>query len=262
MKKWLWLVSAVLAAGVAGLSQAQDDKPVSGVFTKTATVTNEARLRIVRLKDRIKNQRDRIDRSLKSGTMTSDKVQLGRDVLNSVENEMKAEREANGATKTMSKEKYEAYNTSLDANSAALNEERQYFYYYGPYADYGPNYKYFYDAFPGTGAPITDVSELERAHPRIFELNARVKSQRDRIAQGVNENTLTADQAASCRVVLDSVEKQMKADYSANGLKKSMILTTAQYTGFNTSLDSNSQYIREQKQYFYYYGPYSNEYHF
>jgi hypothetical protein len=175
---------------------------------------------------------------------------------------MKAEHKANGAMKTMKKEQYEAYNSSLDANSTSINEEKQYFYYYGPYADYGPYYNYYYDAYPGVGAPVTDVTVLEKSHPRIFELNARIKSQRDRINQGVDENTLTKDQASTCREVLNSVEKQMKADYATNGSKKSMTLTKDQYTAFNTSLDANSNFIHEEKQYFYYYGPYSNHYYF
>jgi regulator of replication initiation timing len=261
MNKKVLLVLALCAAGGAGFAFAQNTKP-AGTVAKQAAVKKVARSRIIKLNDRIKNQRERIDQGLTENTLTMAQAKACRDVLSSVDDKMKAEHKANGTKKTMKKEQYDAYNSSLDANSQCINEDKQYFYYYGPYADYGPYYNYYYDAYPGSGAPVTDVSALEKAHPRIFELNARIKSQQDRIDQGVKENTLTQDQATSCREVLNTVEKQMKSDYKANGSKKSMILTKDQYTAFNTSLDANSAFIHEQKQYFYYYGPYSNRYYF
>jgi hypothetical protein len=260
MNKTVLLIAALWAVGSMGLGQAQDATPVARSHPKS--VKKVAQRRIVHLKDRIKSQRERIEFGLKAKTLTADQAASCRTVLDSVENQMKTEHQANGSKKTMKKEQYDAYNTSLDANSVLINEERQYFYYYGPYADYGPYYDYYYDAYPGAGAPITDVSALEKAHPRIYELNARIKNQRDRIDQGVRENSLTGDQASACRAILDSVEKQMKTDYAANGSKKEMVLTKEQYTTFNNSLDSNSSLIHEEKQYFYYYGSYENQYVF
>ena len=170
---------------------------------------------------------------------------------------MKAEHKANGSKKIMKKEQYEAYNSTLDKNSALINEEKQYFYYYGPYADYGPNYNYYYDAYSVSGVPTPSVSAAEEAHPMIFELKKRITSQRERIDEGLTNNTLTKDEAKGDREVLKSVEKQMKADYKANGSKT---MTRAQYDSYNISLDANSIVLREQKHSFYYYGPYYNQY--
>jgi hypothetical protein len=259
-RKILLVVTTFIALGMGCLS-AQNATPVAQKAPRVS-VKKTAHQRIVKLKDRIKNQRERIAQGLKDNTLTADQAQAGRDVLNSVESQMKEEHKANGTKKTISKDTYEAYNTSLDANSAFINEGKQYFYYYGPYVDNGPYYDYYYDEYPVAGAPTPSVSTMEETHPMIFELKDRIKNQRERISQGLNNNTLTGDQAKACGEVLDSVEKQMKADYPANGAKKSMILTREQYTAFNTSLDSNSKFIQEEKQYFYYYGPYNNEYYF
>jgi ABC-type proline/glycine betaine transport system substrate-binding protein len=101
------------------------------------------------------------------------------------------------------------------------------------------------------------VTETQENHPMIFELKDRIKNQNERIDQGLNNNTLSVDQANACRAVLESVEKQMKGDYKTNGPKK---LTREEYTALNSSLDVNSATIREEKQYFYYYDPYWNNY--
>jgi hypothetical protein len=163
---------------------------------------------------------------------------------------MKDEHTADGSKKTMSKETYDAYNTSLDANSAAIKEDKQYFYYYGPYVDYGPEYDYYYDSYPVAGAPTPSVSGMEETHPRIYELKERIKNQRERIQTGLTNNTLTSDQAKNCGMALKSAEDQMTADFKTNGSDK---LTKDQFTALNASLDSNSTFIQENKQYFYYY---------
>jgi len=101
------------------------------------------------------------------------------------------------------------------------------------------------------------VTAIQENHPMIFELKDRIKIQNERIDQGLNNNTLSVDQANFCRAVLESVEKQMKGDYKTHGPKK---LTREEYTALNNSLDGNSATIHEEKQYFYYYDPYWNNY--
>ena len=97
----------------------------------------------------------------------------------------------------------------------------------------------------------------------IFELRDRIQNQRDRIDEGLYTNTLSAAQASASLGVLKSVEKKMKADYKANGSNnKKMRLTKEQYVVFNHTLDTNSIVIHEGKQFFYYYGPYYDQYWF
>jgi hypothetical protein len=257
MMKFVLRVVALFAVGGMGFVSAQDAQPVAG--SHPMSVNKVAHLRIVKLKDRILSQREQIRKDLKANSLTTDQAQACREVLNKVEDQMKTEHKANGSKKTMSKDQYAAYNSSLDANSAAINEEKQYYYYYGPYADYGPYYNYYYDAYPAAGAPTPSVTAMGEEHPRIFELKQRIQSQRERIDQGLTANSLTGDEAKGCRDVLASVENQMKTDYKANGSKT---MTREQYAGYNATLDTNSAVIHEEKQYFYYYGPYYDQYRY
>jgi hypothetical protein len=255
MLKKVLLFVALLAAGGMGFASAQETKPVAKAHHKAMEKT--AHLRIVKLKDRIQNQRVRIALGLKNNTLTADQAASCGTVLTTIQDQMKKEREANGSKKTMSQDQYAAYNTSLDANSSLIKEEKQYFYYYGPYADNGPTYDYYYDEYPVSGSPTPSVSALEKSTPMIFELKQRIADQRTRIDSGLADNQLTPDQASACRVVLKSVESQMKADYKANNSKK---MTRDQYTAYNASLDANSSFIHEEKQYYYYYDPYYDQY--
>jgi hypothetical protein len=249
MIKRVLMVAAVFAAGSMGLVWA-DSAPAVGNDAGHMSTKEMGHVRIVTLKDRIKNQRQRIAKDLASKGLTADQATACDALLDNMVSQMKAERKADGPKKIMTKDNYDAYNTTLDDNSALIHEGKQYFYYYGPYADYGPDYSYYYDAYSDTAVPTPSVSAKEMANPRIFELKDRIKNQRARIAQGLSNNTLTADDAKNCGATLDSVAEQMKADYKADG---SMEMTKDQYTAFNTSLDSNSITLHEAKQYFYYY---------
>jgi hypothetical protein len=245
MKKAL-LMAAFVAAGSTGFISAQTAAPT--VNTNGRTHTKEMGfVRIVTLKDRIKNQRLRIAQGLTNSTLTGDQAAACSTILDNMENQMKAERAANGAHKIMTRDNYDAYNATLDTNSSIIHEQKQYFYYYGPYADQGPNYDYYYDAYAVAGAPTPSVSE---STPRMFELRDRLAGQRARITRDLAANTLTSDQAKTCDGVLDSVSDQMKTDFTANG---SHHLTMDQYVGLNAMLDANSALIQENRQYYYYY---------
>jgi hypothetical protein len=246
MLKKALLIAAVLTAGSAGFVRAQETNP----SPKPISTHKLARMRIIYLKDRIENQRDRIVQGLTAGTVTADQAETSRALLDSVENKMKDEHAANGSQKTMSKESYEAYNSSLDANSAIINEQKQFFYYYGPYADSGPIYNYYYDPYPVAGAPTPSVSIWEKTNPKIFELKDRIKTQRARIQQYLATNALTSDQAKGCDAVLDSASQQIKVDLKANG---SHHLTKNEYESLNAMLDTNSKAIQENRTYYYYY---------
>jgi hypothetical protein len=181
-----------------------------------------------------------------------------RGVLNSVEKQMKEDYQANGPKKSMelTGKQYLALNAKLDANSKILHEMKRPFYYYDPYFDR------YNSRFQVSDSKNTSVSEVEKDHPMIFELRDRIQHQKDRIDQGVKDKTITVDQAANCREVLSSLEGKMKADYKANGPKKQMRLTKEQYAAFNIKLDTNSIVIHEGKLFFYYYGPYYDQYWF
>jgi hypothetical protein len=245
VQKFISLVIALLAVGGMGFVSALEAQPVAG--SNSDPVKKEARQRIVEMKDRIRNQRVRIHQDLEARRLTAGQARDCREVLDHVENRMKAGHEAKGPLEAMGKEQYDADNLSLDSNSAVIREEKQYFYYYGPYAGDGPNY----DDDPVEGAAGPSVGTMEERHPRIVELKDRIRSQRERIDQGLTADRLTGTEAKECREILNSVAGQMKRDYRANG---SMNLTSEQYDGYNTVLDVNSTVIHEERQYFYYYG--------
>jgi hypothetical protein len=249
MIKEIGLVVAILFATCTGFAFAQGATPVAQA---TPRISNKqmGRERIVTLKDRIKSQRQRIGQALMNNTLTSDQAHACGALLDSMEKKMKDERQANGPKKIMTRDAYDAYNASLDQNSSFIGEQRQYFYYYGPYADSGPNYDYYYSEYPVVGSPTPSVSAAQKNNPRLFELRERIQGQRARIKQALDENAITSDQAKSCGVILKGVEQQIKADYKVNGKNK---LTLAQYTSMNDSLDENSAFIQESKQYYYYY---------
>src|SRR5665213_1401880 len=247
MFKQALLIAAVFAAVSTGLAAAQETSPATG---KLISPKKLASMRIIYLKDRIQNQRDRISRYLTNHTLTGAQADSSRMLLDSVVNKMKAEHQANGPMKTISKEIYQTYNATLDTNSAMLNEQKKYFYYYGSYAEEGPYYQYYYDAYPAAVAPTPSVIHMAEAHPMIYELKDRVKNQRERIQQGRAGNLLTGDQAKDCGVILNAVQNEMKDDYKTNG---SQTLTEDQYLTLNNALDVNSKTIQENKHLFYYY---------
>jgi len=248
MKKWILLACTLTIAGSAGTSYASGPSIVGKAV---------AHYRIFRLKDRIKNQRERIDQGLTHNTLTTGEAQADRVVLDSVMGKMKTEAAANGSKMVMSKEQYAAYNTALDANSATIKEEKQYFYYYGPYSDSGTDYSYYHDTYAVPAAPAPSASEMKSMNPKIFELKDRIRSQRARITQGLKDGTLTATEAQAGRDVLTSVDKQMTADYKNAGSKN---MTKEQYSLYNTTLDENSTVLHEERSYYYYYTPYYDRY--
>jgi hypothetical protein len=106
------------------------------------------------------------------------------------------------------------------------------------------------DAAQSAAKPI---NAKKLAPMRIVYLKDRIKIQRLRIDQDLAAGILTASQAETCRALLDNVENQMKVEHEANGRKKNM--SKESYESYNVSLDRNSGFIKEQKDYFYSYGP-------
>lgn len=257
MKKLALLAMTLVVAGATGSVCALDAASTDGAASPGIVTKIESHFRIFKLKDRIKNQRERIDQGLTNNTLSSDQAQSLRGVVNSVAGKLKSEAQAHGAKKVMSKEQYDAYNTALDANSATISEEKQDFYYYGPYSDWGADYAYYYDPFADASAPTPSLPTKEVAHPRIFGLKERIQNQRARIDQGLKDGTLTQDQAKEGRALVHSVESKMKADYAANGSKN---MTRDQYNLYNSTLDTNSSILHEQKHSYYYYSPYYDQY--
>src|SRR5580658_6717241 len=97
MKKLVLLLVALFAAGSMELVFAQEAVPVASPNSKS--VKKEGHRRIVKLKDRIQNQREQIRQGLKAASLTADQAQACREVLNKVEDQMKAENKANGSKK-------------------------------------------------------------------------------------------------------------------------------------------------------------------
>jgi hypothetical protein len=253
MMKQVLLAGSIFTAGM-GFCFAQDTTPVNA----HVAAKKEAHIRIVKLIDRIEAQRARINSDLEHQRITEAQAQTCRGVLDNVVTQMKDEQKANGASKTMTNDQYEAYNTALDANSAAINEQKGYFYYYGSYTERGPYYNYNYDGYPDTAAPVA-MTTGEKKYPRIYELKDRIENQTIRIDEQATTKTITDDQARNARLVISNVKTQIKNDYLAAGSKT---MTRANFLAYNTALDANSAVLHEQRHAFYYYGPYYERYYY
>jgi len=239
--------------GLAGSLHAEDGAPGVSAAKPGIVTRLESRYRIFRLKDRMEGQRERIAAGQRKGSLSGEQARTARDIVDSVADAIASEAKAHGAGSILSKERYGAFNASLDANAKALNEERQFYYSYGPDSDVGDNYRYYYDPFADPAAPSPPLTVLEMKHPRIFELKERIKSQRGRIDQGVKDGTLSADEAKARRAVLTSVEAKINVDYRSKGTK---VMTRGQFDSYNTELDENSAVLHEEKSTYYYYSPY------
>jgi hypothetical protein len=259
MKKFALLLPLLWAVGGAGFVRAQNSMPFEKV-TPDISAMEQNHPMIFELRDRIRNQRERIDEGVMEHTLAIEQAMESRAVLESVEKQMKSDYKTNGTEKTMKlkRDQYSALNGILDSNSKTIHEMKTYFYYYDPY------FEHYYAEDPVFDAPQhLIVSALEEDHPMIFELRDRIRNQRDRIDEGLTANTLSMTQASAGLEVLRSVENKMKTDYKANGSNNTkMRLTQEQYVAFNTTLDANSIVLHEGKEFFYYYGPYYNQYWF
>jgi exonuclease VII small subunit len=245
MFKKAFLIIAILAPGITGFVRAQD---ATSTAAKPITTQKLAPMRFVYLKDRIKNQRLRIDKDLAAGILTAPQAETCRALLDNVEGQIKADREANSGRKTMAKESYESYNSTLDRNSGFIKEQKDYFYSYGPLDGTGD---YYDDQYPEAETPTPNIfSPPVKTGPGIFELKDRLKAQRARIHQYLATNALSNDQAKHCEAVLDAARYQMNVDFTANGSHQ---LTKNQSAGINAMLDANSTVIQESRIYYYYY---------
>jgi hypothetical protein len=257
VNKSAFLLAVLWAAGSTGFVFARETLATEKI-TPDVSAMEENHPMIFELRDRIQNQRERIDQGVTGNTITMEVATSFRGVLKSVEKQMKEDYQANGPKKSMelTSEQYSALNAKLDENSKIIHEMKRTFYYYDSYFDH------YNSQFPVSDTKNTGISEAEKDHPMIFELRDRIQHQRERVDQGVKDRTITVDQAANCREVLRTLEGKMKADYKANGSQQRMKLTKEQYLAFNTKLDTNSIVIHEGKLFFYYYGPYYDQYWF
>jgi hypothetical protein len=249
LKKLALLFLTLWAVGAMGLVFAQE---------QLVTSMEEKHPMIFELKDRIQNQRERIAQGLLNNTLTSDQATACRSVLHSVENQMETDYQANGSQKSLelNREQYMALNTMLDSNSTRIHEMKQYFYYYDPYFDNYNGVK----SYPDSATPVVPATQID--HPMIFEIQDRINHQRDRIDQGYGDREISEKQASVCNGVLGSIEKKLKDYDKAPGTTKRRSLTKEQYVALNTMLDKNSIVIHEKKQFFYYYGPFYDQYQF
>jgi multidrug resistance efflux pump len=81
-------------------------------------------------------------------------------------------------------------------------------------------------------------------HPRIHEVHARIKEQRERIAAGLKSGAMTKEQAQAAHAQLKSIRTQMEADFQTNGKRE---LTEAQKAQLNGMLDQSSKLIFDDK---------------
>lgn len=122
MKK-IGLLVAGFVAGSLGLAFAQSTPADSGAVTPSVSTKMEAHPRIYEVRDRMKNQRERIEAGLKDQTLTKAQAKACRDVLKSVVGQMRADYKTNGSKK-LTEDQTADLNKLLDANSDILHEEK------------------------------------------------------------------------------------------------------------------------------------------
>ena len=85
-------------------------------------------------------------------------------------------------------------------------------------------------------------------NPKMKMIVDRIKLQEDRIAMGVKNAKLTADEAAALKAKLVSIRDEIKADFKLNRENGQKGITDDQIKQINTELDANSAAIHDEKQ--------------
>jgi len=95
-------------------------------------------------------------------------------------------------------------------------------------------------------APAMYSFALEQGepHPRVHQVNRRLRRQNRRIKQGLKNGTLTQQQAQQLRSNDQAINAQKKADIAANGGEG---LTKAQQGQLNQEENANSKMIYDEK---------------
>jgi hypothetical protein len=105
------------------------------------------------------------------------------------------------------------------------------------------------DATPTAGSPAPSGTPSMRVrNPKVKEIIDRIKLQRDRIAVGVKNGKLTADEATTLNEKLKSIGEEMRSDFKANKAAGQKGLTDDQIAQVNSELDANSTAIHDDKQ--------------
>jgi hypothetical protein len=84
---------------------------------------------------------------------------------------------------------------------------------------------------------------VDPGHPRVNQVDNRLENQKDRVAQGVKNGTLTKQQAHSLARNDHRIANQEKKDMAANGGH----LTKQDQTRLNRELNKNSKKIYNEK---------------
>jgi hypothetical protein len=106
---------------------------------------------------------------------------------------------------------------------------------------------------PGTApAPDTTPAPAEKGKrvmsPEMREIHDRIKLQEDRIAAGVKNGKLTADEAAALTAKLKSIREEIKSDWTQNKASGQKGLTGDQKAQIKSELEANSAAIKDDKQ--------------
>jgi hypothetical protein len=232
MFKILSLAITAFILGGAGAGWAQESLAALWSVMPQVSAEEEAYPVIFELRDRIQIQQNQINEDFLNHSLSEAKWSKGLYFLKSVEAGIN--KAVAGGTKKMSVEQYNAFNHRLDQNAAVILENKEYFDAHGSYAGD------FYYVQPADPSPGPQASAREKAHPAVYELDARIRNQRYRMTQALGRHTLSLEEADRCERVLNSVENQMNADYNAGGFEK---MSAAQYDACNQQLDDNSAAI-------------------
>ena len=104
------------------------------------------------------------------------------------------------------------------------------------------------DATPdaATPAPLENHG-WKNASPEMKAIHDRVKLQEDRIAKGVQNKSLTGDEATALNAKLKDIREEIRADFKQNKENGQKGLTSGQITQINSELDANSTAIHDDK---------------
>ncbi len=105
------------------------------------------------------------------------------------------------------------------------------------------------DTPPAAGNPAPSTTPTFRGrNPQVREISDRIKLQQDRIAAGVKNGKITADEATALNEKLKSIREELRADFKQNKESGQKGLTDQQVQQLKQELDANSSAIHDLKQ--------------
>ena len=227
MTKKIKLVVFGLAVGVSlSFATAQTSTPSPSQPAPTPPAASEpagpgvvdpGHPRVNEVDQRLENQRRRIQEGLRNGTLSKEEARQMWHHDQEIAAKERKDMAANGGHLTPQEQKN--LNNALNKNSQEIHQEK-------------------HDGDKQAGPGVVDPG-----HPRVNEVDQRLQNQKERIEQGVNNGTMTRQEAQQAWHNDKRITNQERKDMAANGGH----LTPQEQKNLNKALNKNSNKIYKEK---------------